>query len=76
MKYRILIPAFLFLALVGSASARMYAGSAQTSPVIYPAPDGESPSALFEVQLADQGKMRSNAAVFKKIDSPGRVELR
>ena len=60
MKYRIHIPAFLFLALVGSASARIYTTSAQTSPVIYPAPDGESPSALFEVQVADQGTMRSS----------------
>ena len=64
MKYRILIRAFLFLALVGSASARIYTTSAQTSPVIYPAPDGESPSALFEVQVADEGIMRSSFVYF------------
>ena len=72
MKSQFLIPACLLLALVWGDN-RAY-GVQTTSSVVYPAPPGEPPSPLYEVQIAYQGAMR-NAFVYsdvaRQVTTPG-----
>jgi hypothetical protein len=77
MKSQALIPACLLLALVGGdhpAYGIQTPLSPAVSSVIYPGPPGESPSLLYEVQVAYQGAMR-NSFVYsdaaRQVTTPG-----
>jgi hypothetical protein len=74
MKPQILVLAFLLLAFACSDSARTYSAPAEVSTILYPAPHGESPSAFYEVQVADQGTMRNSfvySDLARQVTTPG-----